>query len=233
MMGMKFFSIRNHNFQWKLHPDRIAFILVIFDLGFCKRRAFHNRPHDRLGAAVKLAGFGEFHQLVGDDRLSLIGHGEIGVLEIARNTEALELLRLHTNPMGREITAFLAELVDRHFVLVLAPGAILFLDLPFDRQAVAVPAGHIIAVIAAHLERAGDDVLEDLVERMADMQIAIGVGRTVMQHIFRLALRALAQALIKAHFVPARDQLRFLLRKAGAHRKFGLRQIERFAPVTP
>ena len=54
----------------------------------------------------------------------------------------------------------------RDCVLVLALGAILLLDLPFDRQAVAVPARHVVRVVAEHLVRADDDVLQDLVQRV-------------------------------------------------------------------
>ncbi len=49
--------------------------------------------------------------------------------------------------------------------------------------------------MAAHLEGAGDDVLEDLVQRVADMDIAIGIGRTVMQDIERTAVGVLTQLL--------------------------------------
>jgi hypothetical protein len=50
--------------------------------------------------------------------------------------------------------------VDR--VLVLALGAVLLLDLPFDRQAVAVPAGHVVGVLAQHLLAAIDASLRIL-----------------------------------------------------------------------
>src|SRR3546814_16098164 len=70
---------------------------------------------------------------------------------------------------------------DRHVVLVLAAGAVLLLDLPLDRQAVAVPAGHVDGLPPGHVLRAVDDVLEDLVQRVADVQVAVRVGRPVMQ----------------------------------------------------
>ena len=80
-----------------------------------------------------------------------------------------------------ELAAFATHLVDRHRVLVLGGLALFLLDLPLDRQAVAVPAGDVVGVLAEHLLRAVDDVLQDLVERGADVQMAVGVGRPVVQ----------------------------------------------------
>ena len=77
--------------------------------------------------------------------------------------------------------AFGAELQHRHRILVAAGLAVFLLDLPLDRQAVAVPAGDVVGVVAGHLARAVDHVLQDLVQRVADMQVAVGVGRPVMQ----------------------------------------------------
>jgi hypothetical protein len=83
-----------------------------------------------------------------------------------------------------------------------------------------------LRVEAQHLLALGHHVLEDLVERMPDMDVAIGIGRAVMQHEFRLALRGLAQLAVEVDLVPARQHFRLAGRQAGAHRKFGLRQIE-------
>ena len=169
----------------------------------------------------------KLHQFARDFRFGAVVHGQIRVLEIADHAEALEFLGLHADPVGRELAAFLPEGVDFDLVLVLALGAVLLFDFPFDRQAMAVPTGHIIGVIAAHLERTGDHVFQDLVERMADVQIAVGVRRAIVQHIFRLALGVFAQALVKVHLVPAGNDFRFVLRQPGAHREARLRQIER------
>lgn len=90
----------------------------------------------------------------------------------------------------------------------------------------AIPAGHVIGVVAAHLERTVDDVLEDLVQRVADMDVAVGIGRTVVEDEFLAAGGGSAQFLVETHLLPALDEFRFLLRQAGAHREIGLRQIE-------
>ena len=101
-----------------------------------------------------------------------------------------------------------------------------FLDLPFDREPVTVPAGHVVGFPARHLMRADDDVLQRLVERRADVDIAVGVRGPVVQHEFGAALAALAQLAIQILARPASQNLRLLLRQTAAHGKIGLRQIE-------
>ena len=51
----------------------------------------------------------------------------------------------------------------------------------------AIPARHIVRIFAEHPLRARHEIFQDLVQRMADMDIAIGIGRPVMQDEFRLA----------------------------------------------
>ena len=63
------------------------------------------------------------------------------------------------------------------------------------------------------------------------MDVAVGVGRAVVQHEFGAALRGLAQALVEAELRPAREELRLLLRQAGAHREVGLGQEQSLAVV--
>jgi hypothetical protein len=124
------------------------------------------------------------------------------------------------------VAAFLAEFDDRHLVLVLAGGAVLLLDLPFDRQAMAVPAGNVMGVLAHHLLRAVDDVLEDLVQRVADMQMAVRIGRAVMQDKLFESPGLLAQLPLETDLLPSLQQQGFLLRQTGFHRKVGLRQAD-------
>ncbi len=150
---------------------------------------------------------------------------------VALDAEPLELGHLHADPVLREGAAFFPEFVDRDRVLVLALGAIFLLDLPFDRQAVTVPARHVIGIEAQHLLAARHHVLQDLVERGADMDVAVGVGRAVMQDEFALALRGLAQLAVEVFLLPARQQNRLALGQAGAHREFGLRQEQGFGIV--
>src|SRR4030095_6231764 len=104
-----------------------------------------------------------------------------------------------------------AELADRDGILVLVLRAVLLLDLPFDRQAMAVPARYVMAVLAQHLLGARDEILQDLVERMADMEGAVGVGRAVMQDELGPTAALGAQPVEELHVGPPLQELRPLL----------------------
>ena len=114
-----------------------------------------------------------------------------------------------------------AEIEDGNGVLVLLLRPVLLLDLPLDRQAVAVPARNVVGVEAAHLAGAVDHVLEDLVQRGADMQVAVGVGRAVMQDELLPRPRCRAQLAPEVHRLPPGQHRRLLLRQVAAHGKIG------------
>ena len=84
-------------------------------------------------------------------------------------------------------------------------------DFPFDREAVAVPPGHVVRIVAEHLLAARDDILQNLVEGVPDMDIAIGVRRPVMQDEFVSVLGGRAQLPVKVALFPARQNFRLTL----------------------
>ena len=204
--------------------DRDRLVIVILDLGIGQGGLLDHRPHDRLGALVEPAIHDKLADLAGDLRFRREGHRQVRLFPVTGDAEPLEFLGLDIDPFLGELTAFLAELDDRDSVLVETLFAVLFLDLPLDRQTVTVPAGHVVRVLAEHLLRAVDDVLQHLVERMAHMQVAVRVGRAVMQDELLGAGAALAQLLPEADLFPMRQNLRLTGRQVAAHREVGLRQ---------
>ena len=99
-------------------------------------------------------------------------------------------------------------------------------DLEFDRQAVAIPARHVGRAEAAQGFVFDDDVLENLVQRGADVDVAVGERRAVVQDEF---LRARALGLdfrIKPGGFPFLQPLRFPRDQVGLHREIGARQIQ-------
>jgi hypothetical protein len=56
------------------------------------------------------------------------------------------------------------------------------------------------------------------------MHLAVGVGRSVMQHEARRVLARFQQALVKANFLPTLEDIHLALGEVGLHRKTGLRQ---------
>ncbi len=153
-------------------------------------------------------------------------HGQIGVFPIAGDAQTLEFLALHVDPTAGELATFGAEFIDRHLILVAALLAVLLFDLPFDRQAVAVPARDVARVIAHHLMAAHNHVLDRLVQRVTDVQMPVGIGRAVMQREGLTPL-FLAQAVIDADLLPPLQPAGLALGQSGAHGEIGLGQVQR------
>ncbi len=158
------------------------------------------------------------------------------MVPVADDPEPLEFLALHVEPVRRIGTALFPERHHRGGIaeirLLLALGAVvLFLDLPLDRKPMAVPAGDVVGIKTQHLLALGHHVLEDLVQGMPDMDVAVGIGRAVMQHEFGAAGSLLPQFSVEVDLVPVFEQFRLALRQAGAHREFRLRQEQGFGIV--
>ncbi|MNE62898.1 hypothetical protein D3C80_1582110 [compost metagenome] len=100
------------------------------------------------------------------------------------------------------------------------------LDLVLDRQAMAVPARNVGSIEARQGLGADDDVLEDLVDRVTDVNAAVGVGRAIVQDELRAPFADLPQLAVQVDAVPALQQFRFALGQTGLHRECRLRQVE-------
>src|SRR5262249_49110200 len=138
--------------------------------------------------------------------------------------QSAKFLSLDVDPLGGEGPAFAAKFENRHRVLVLASGAVLFLNLPFDRQAMTIPPRHLVGIESQRLLRADPNIFEDLVERGADMDVAVGVGWTVMQDESGSSLGVGAKPRVKVEPLPVSENFGLHLRQPGPHRKIGLRK---------
>src|SRR5262249_4391631 len=140
-------------------------------------------------------------------------HRQVRMLPVGEDAEALEVLLLALDLL-RGIRARAAlRLLDRD---VLAVG---LLDLDLDRHAVAVPAGPIARVEARHVARLDDDVLEYLVHRRADVDVAVRVRRPVVQDELRPAAACLADLPVDLPLLPLLHPMRLAPREIAAHGK--------------
>jgi len=154
----------------------------------------------------------------------------------ADNAEALEFFALHLDPMLGELPALAPEFdqsrgIGKVRLRLAFDPIILFLDFPFDRQAMAVPARHVVGIEAEHLLASRHHILKNFIERMTNVDVAVGVRRTVMKDKARPALRLGAQPRVEAELLPARQNLGLLLRQPGAHRKTRLGEKQRLAVI--
>ena len=104
--------------------------------------------------------------------------------------------------------------------------AMLLLDKNFDRHAVAIPAGDIDRVVAGQLLRLDDDVLQNLVDRMADVNRRVGVRWAIVQNELWLALRLQAHLFIQLLPLPFRDPHGFAPGEIPAHGKRRIGEIQ-------
>ena len=178
-----------------------------------------------------MPGLREFHQFGHNRGFGLEIHGEVGVIPIAHQAKAFELIALDVDPVLRVGAAFGTEFFDRHFVLVQLFLAIFLFDFPFDGQPVAIPAGHERRIFAEQALRTDDHVFQDALHRMANMHVAIGIGRAIVKDEFFASLTRGANLTVKIFGLPPRQKTRLLLRKASLHGKISLRQEDGVAPV--
>ncbi len=71
-----------------------------------------------------------------------------------------------------------------------------------------------------------DDVLQNLVDRMADVNIAIGIGRAVMQHELGRTLTGFANALVEFFVLPLFQPLWFTFGQIATHGESSFREIQ-------
>src|SRR5690606_10613091 len=150
---------------------------------------------------------------------------------VAADAEPLQLLALGIDPVLGIGAALGAELLDRDLVLVELLLAVLLLDLPLDRKAMAIPPRHVGRILAEQGLRAHDHVLQHMVQRVPDMHVAVGVRRAIVEDELLAPFARRADLPIQTLLLPAREDARLLLRKARLHRTVGLRQEDRVSVI--
>ena len=202
----------------------VARILRIFDFRFGKRRFALGAPVDWLQALVDEA----LRRHLGEDLdllcLKVLAQGDIRIVPLADAAEALERVALLVEIAERVFAAERAQLDVRHRRGVRNAG--LAARLQLGRQAVRIPAGDVRRLEAAHVLVANDEVLERLVQRRAEMHVAVRIRGAVMQNIQRLALVLFKYRLVNVIRIPLVQHGGLLLGEAGLHGKVGFGKVQ-------
>ena len=201
-------------------------LVLVLDFGLGQRRGAVQAPVHRLQPLVEVTLFEDSAERADFVGLGLECHRQVRVVPLAKNAEADEVLLLALDLLGGKGARQFAHLVAGNVL------AVQFLDLVLDRQAVAVPAGNIRRIETGQRLRANDDVLENLVHRVADMDVAVGIGRAVVQDETRASLGGLANLLVELLLLPERNPLRLTFGEIAAHREGGIGQIERVLVIS-
>ena len=203
--------------QLEVYIDGVVLFVLILHLRVRQCRLCRPGPEDRLVTLDQQSALCHFTKRAIDIRFELEVHRHIRVLPVGDDTQRLEALSLDIDELRRMGTAEFSELLRRHR-LFLGLAKLLF-NLLLDRQTMAVPARCHAYRFALKVVVLEDDIFEDLVERMSDMDVTVGIRRTVMQseHLrtFTLGFHLFIDIGIKPYFV----LLGLVCREVSTHRE--------------
>ena len=134
-----------------------------------------------------------------------------------------KLFALEVDVLLGVLAAGAADADGGHFELLAAE---LLVDFDFDGEAVAVPAGDVGGVEAGHGLGFDDEVLDALIERVAEVDGTVSVGRSVVEDVLGLAFAGFADLAVEVLVEPALETGGLVLREIGLHGEGGLRQVE-------
>ena len=203
----------------KLDVNRGVLPLLVFDFGLGQGGLRTGAPEDRLHRFINQPALHEDGE--GAQDFGFVGrvHREVGMFPIAEDAEALELRALDVDEFSRKRLRPLP-----HFERRKAAG--FFHHLVFDRQAVAIPARDKRRAETGHRFRFHDEVLEDLIESGAHVDVAVGKGRAVVQDKELRRRAGGLDLLVEADLFPLPKYLRLTRGQPGLHRKIRFRKVE-------
>ena len=205
------------------HVDARAGAVFVLDLGLGQRGAAVEAPVNRLETFVDVATLVDLRE--GAQLLAFVTrrHRQIGVIPVTHHAKADEVSPLAIDLLGGEFTAGRAECA---WIDLGVGAARRFFDLVLDRQAVAIPAGDVGRIEAIERTRLDDDVLQHLVDRVANVDRAIRVRRPVGQDERWPADRGGAQLRVDVAALPEFQPLRLAPCEIRLHREVSLRKID-------
>src|SRR5215207_6548819 len=138
------------------------------------------------------------------------------MIPVAEDAEALELVGHDADEAFRIATARAPEIGHAHVPLL---GPQLPVDFEFDRQSVTVVSRRVRRIESSHRARLDDEILQDFVERGAEVYLSVCVWGTVVQHEFWSPSARLADAIVEPHVLPSGERLRLGGLQVRLHRK--------------
>ena len=192
--------------QVEAHVDRRAdVVLVVLDLRLGQRRPVGDAPVHRLLRLVDEAALRERRPARARSSPGTPGPScGTGWSQSPMTPSRSNSARWMSRYFVRVRAARLAERDRAHLPLLRAE---VLVDPQLDRQAVAVPARHVGRVEAREAAAAHHHVLEDLVERGAEVDVAVRVRRAVVQDELRRALPRRAHLPVEV-LAPSRPRMR-------------------------
>jgi hypothetical protein len=180
---------------------------------------------DGLLRLVDEALLDELGELAEDRGLVRRRHRQVRVLPLAEDAEPLELVALDSDVLLGVSPARAAEGEGGHLALLRPEVPVDFSISPWQSQ----PGGK--GILAEHRPAAHHHVLQDLVEDGPEVDVAVGVGRAVVQDEAGTALAGGADPAVEVVLLPLRQPLRLGLRQVGLHGEVRPGQVQRRSQV--
>ena len=206
----------------ELHKDGGTGVVLVLDLSLGQGGLVVGAPIDRLQALVDKALFGHLAEDLDLLGLKLGEQGNVGVLPLAQHPQPLELAGHFCHIALGVLPAFAAELGGGH---LLPFHALILQDRRLNGQAMGIPAGDVGGAEARHVLGLHDKILQDLVEGGTDVDVAVGVGRAVVEDKAGLALVALYHLVIKVFLLHGFEHVGLPLGQGRPHGELGLGQV--------
>src|SRR6266404_1714421 len=215
----------------KLYINALTDVVAILDFSFRQGRAAGYAPINRLLAAIDKAlldDVGKEPQFVG---FVFLVEGQIRFFPFPKNPQAFKLLALNIDVFARIGVALFSnsgriEVRRRGAGSVRAVFAHLLGDFELDRETVAIPAWNIRSTEAAQRFVFDDYILENLIQRVADVDITVSERRAVVQNELFGASALGLDAFIKPGHFPLVQPFWLPGDQIGLHREIGSREIQ-------
>ena len=212
----------------ELDEDGRRPVRLVLHLGLGQGGSASDAPVHRLLAAVDEVLLHEAAEGADDGRLVGVAHRQVRRAPVPEDAQPLEAGALYVHVALGVPPALPAYVGDAHLALALPQ---LTVHAELDRQPVTVPARHVRGVATGHRTGPDDEVLQDLVERGADVDLAVGVWGPVVKHVARSAAAPLADPAVQIHLLPTGDRVGLGGGQTRLHPKAGPRQVQGLFPV--
>ena len=198
----------------KTHVNRGVGFIGVFHFGFSQCRFTIKTPVHGLQTAIDIAFFEDF-----TERANFVGfigkvHGLVRIVPFAQNAQAHEV-----NFLAFDLLACIGAGFFLHF----ARGQttpVNRLDFIFNRHTVTIPPRHIRRVKSRHGFGLDNNVFEDFIDCVTDVNVAVGIRRTIVQNEFRTTRDRRADGFVAFLRLPSRNPLRFAFGQITPHREW-------------
>ena len=206
----------------ELDIDGITRIVLVLDLSFCQCSVTVRTPVNRLQSLVHIATLCHLAEHLDLTSLILRLQGQIRIAVMSQASQTLELCHLILDMHHGKITAVLPQINRRNCAIFHTDG---LHCLQLDGQSVGIPAGYVGSAETVHVLVLDDEILQHLVQRCTQMNLAVGIGRAVVENVTGLALILGDHLFVQILGLPLLQSIRLTLGQVSTHGEICLGQI--------